>query len=191
MKNDNFVFVPSVGLYVTKEKVLLGENRIDAQKILHPNNKKMLAPFEFKEFLKYAKQNYKEVYDKITKQGDSYRAEWIDGSFRLGGKSFFIDYHSFDEEGNVISKSEILDADTLMKDMSPGISLEGWLEDSTKQGLPRDTIKWGDLHYWSPMGGYDSAIGFVAHSSGVGLSCDVSSFYINPDMGVRIAMKKI
>src|SRR3989338_1255645 len=54
---DNFIYVPSINLYVAKERTHLGENWFDAHKELQRQNLRMLNLPEFTEFLKYLKGN--------------------------------------------------------------------------------------------------------------------------------------
>ena len=85
----------------------------------------------------------------------------------------------------VPQNSEILDKNTLMKDKTPGISLENWLETSTKQGFPSRKVKSGDLYYWSSRSDNNSVARFYAYSGGAGLVCGRFPSGRNADLGVR------
>jgi len=188
-KDSDFIYVPSINLYVAKEKTLHGENFYDTQKILHSNNQKMLTIPEFREFLKYTKNNNQDIYNEITQVKSPWRAEWLDANFKVEGKDLVVYYHVF-ENGKIIQKSEKLDKNTLRKDKIPGISLENWLKDSTKQGLPKNKINSGDLYYWVPMEDNNSVAGFGASSGGADLDFDRDPSNRNSILGVRAAEQR-
>ena len=137
---EGFIYVPSINLYVAKERSLLNKNFHETQEELHKNNQKMLNMPEFTEFLKYTKINYKEIYKEITEVRRPWRAEWIDADFKVKGEELFVNYHIF-ENGKIVKKEEKLDKDTLIEDKTPGISLEKWLENPNQQGFPKSDRK--------------------------------------------------
>jgi hypothetical protein len=69
-----------------------------------------------------------------------------------------------------------------MKDKIPGIDLEEWLNNSTKQGLPNPKTKQGQLHYWYPRANY--VAWFVADLDWASFGCDRSPAYSSPSLGV-------
>ncbi len=168
---SDWIYIPSINLEVARNKILYGENFYNTQKTLHSNNQKMLTIPEFREFLKYTQENRQDIYDEITQVRSPWRAEWLDADFKVEGKNLVVYYHTFDDKGKIIKKSEKLDKNTLMKDKTPGISLENWLEDSTKQGLPKNIVESGDLYYWYPRSDNNSVAGFLASSVGADLCC--------------------
>ena len=184
---DNFVYVPSINLYVAKERTLQNKNWFEAHKELQGNGEKMLTIPEFVEFLKYTKKNHKDIYNEVTEVKSPWRAEWLDADFKVKDKTLYINSnHILDENGNLIPQnSEILDKNTLMKDKTPGISLENWLENPTNQGFPSKKVKSGDLHYWYPRSDNDSVARFDA--DGVRADLDFSGIPSGRDsnLGVR------
>jgi len=188
-KND-FIYVPSIDLYVTKEKKLLGRNWLDSQKELHSKNEKMLTVLEFLEFLKYTKKNYKNIYNKITEVKNPWRAELLDAEFKVDGRNVRINYHVF-KDGKIVQESEVLDKKTLMKDQLPGISLEDYLTNShTSQGLPSKDIKKGNLYYKFPRSDNNSVARFDAVIDGDVLNCnEYPSDWVNI-LGVRAAKQR-
>lgn len=187
---SDWIYVPSINLEVARNKILHGENFYSTQKALHSNNQKMLTIPEFREFLKYTKANSKDVYDEITQVRNPWRAEWIDADFKVEGKDLIVYFHTF-ENGKIVRKSEKLDKNTLMRDKTPRISLESWLEDSTKQGLPKNVVKSGDLYYWAPDKDNNSVARFDADFGGAGLSCFRNPSGGNANLGVRAARKRL
>lgn len=186
INEKDFDYVPELGFYVAKERKLLRKNWFDSQNELHSKNEKMLTLPEFKEYLKFVRENNKEIYDEITKVKSPWRAEWLDADFKTQGKNLIVNYNTF-EDGKIVQKSAVLDKDTLMKDKTPGISLENWLEDSTPQGLPSENIKLGDLFYWYPRSDNNSVAWFVAYDDGAFLDCGRGPSDGGGNLGVRAA----
>ena len=55
LSESDFIYVPSINLYVRKQRTLQGKNWFDAHKELQGRGSRMLTPIQFVEFLKYAK----------------------------------------------------------------------------------------------------------------------------------------
>jgi len=188
--SSNFIYVPSINLDVAKERTLLGKNWFDTQKALHSNNQKMLTLPEFREFLKYTRENHQDIYNEITEVRDPWRAEWLDADFKTKGKDLIVNYHVFDENGKIVRNSEVLDKNTLMKDKTPGIDLEYWLNNSTEQGFPTKKTKSGDLYYWYPRKDDNSVARFFAYSGRAYLFCDRDPSGRGSDLGVRAVKQR-
>ena len=185
----DFDYVPSLGFYVAKERKLLGKNWFESQNELHSKNEKMLTIPEFREYLKFIRENNKEIYDEITEVKSPWRAEWLDADFKTKGKNLIVNYHIF-ENGKIIQKSAVLDENTLMKDKTPGISIDDWLSNSTPQGLPSENIKLGDLFYWYPRSDNNSVARFNVDDGRACLSCYRDPSYGSDSLGVRAARLK-
>ena len=178
LDKENFVYVPSINLYVAKERKLLGKNWFESHQELQKNSERMLIIPEFVEFLKYAKTNHPEIYNEITEVRNPWRAEWLDADFKVKDKKLYINYnHVLDSNGNLIYKnSEVLDKATLMEDKTPGISLEDYLtNNNTKQGLPSKNVKSGDFYYWFPGDDNNSVARFDVDSCRAYIFCDRNS----------------
>jgi hypothetical protein len=176
--NSNFIYVPSINLYVAKERKLHNKNWFESHKELQSNGERMLIIPEFIGFLNYLKssnnQEYLEIYKDITEVKSPWRAEWLDADFKVKNDRLYINYnHKLTEKGNLVPhNSEVLTEDTLMKDKTPGISLENFLESNHKnQGLPNKKVKSGNLYYWYPKDDNNSVAGFDADGSGAILGC--------------------
>ena len=190
---EGFVYVPSINLYVAKGKKFHNKNWSESHKELQKNGEKMLTPYEFVEFLKYAKSNNKEIYDEITGVRNHWREEWLDADFKVKNGVLHINYnHILDSNGNLIPKnSEALDEETLMKDKTPGISLEDYLEiNHTSQGLPNKSVKSGDLYYWFPRSDNNSVARFYAIGDRAGLICGRDPSYRVDVLGVRAVRRE-
>jgi hypothetical protein len=190
---NDFIFVPSINLYVAKERTHLNENWFECHKELQTNGERMLILPEFIEFLKYTKANFPDIYKEITEVRTPWRAEWIDADFKVKGKDLFINYnHVLDSNGNPVPQnSEILTQDALMKDKTPGISLEDYLNSNhTNQGLPSKKVKSEDLYYWCPDKDNKSVAWFDASSVRAVLGCISYPSDQYSALGVRAAKQR-
>lgn len=168
---DGFDYIPSLKLYVAKEKKFYGDNWFDSHKQLQENGERMLTLPEFREFLNYARTNLPETYRDITEVRNPWRAEWIDADFKLKNNKLFIN-------------SEPLDKDTLMEDKL--ISLDDYLNNNhTSKGLPTNKVKSGNLYYWPPRSNNNSVARFGADSDLADLVCDGNPSRGDSGLGVR------
>jgi len=188
ISNEKSIYVPSINLYVAKQKTLLGKNWNDTTEEIHSKNQKMLTIPEFWEFLKYSKTNFPEIYKEIIEVKDPWRAEWLDANFKVENNKLFVYYFTF-ENNKIVSKKQQLDSDTLMSDKTPGIDLEKLLIESTAQGLPKKNIISGSLYYWYPRSDNNSVAYFVASSSRACLGCNWSPSGRDSSLGVRVAQQ--
>jgi hypothetical protein len=180
----DFDYVPSIDLYVAKERIHFGKDKPECHNLLHTNNEKMLNPLEFVEFLKYAQTNLPEVYKDITEARSPWRSEWIDADFKVENGELFLHSHIFDKDGKIIPIKRELDRDTLIQNKR--ISLEDYIENNhTSQGLPSKNVKSGDLYYWAPMKDNNSVASFLACSDRTILSCNEYPSNQNSGLGVR------
>jgi len=184
---NEYIYVPSINAYFTKERLYNGKNWFEAHKELQSNNQRMPTIPEFIEFLKYVKVNYEDLYKDITEVRNPWRANWLDADFKLKGKDLYINYnHILDSKGNLIPKnSEILDKNILMTDKTPGISLDDYINNNfTDQGLPSKNVKSGDLYYWNPRSDNNSVARFSADSDRANLYCNRIPSYTYSALGV-------
>ena len=195
--NSNFIYVPSLNLYVAKERKLHNKNWFDSHKELQSNKERMLIIPEFIEFLNYLKssnnQEYLEIYNDITKVKSPWRAEWLDANFKVKNNKLNINYnHILDENGTLVAHdSKVLDKKTLMSDKTPGISLDNFLESNhTSQGLPNTKVKSGDLYYWYPRSDNNSVARFGAVGDRAGLDCGRYPSFRYSDLGVRASRRE-
>jgi hypothetical protein len=134
-------------------------------------------------------ETLKGYFEDIFQAKSPWRAEWIDADFKSKNDKLYINFnHRLNNQGILVPKnSQILAKNTLMQDKTPGISLESWIGNPTRQGLPKDSTNEGDLHYWSPGNDNNSVARFDASSVRAGLNCygDPSSWY--SFLGVRAA----
>ena len=183
---DDYIFVPSIGLYVAKQRTHPGLNWFQTHEELHKENLRMPTIYEFKEFLKYLRQNQNglndassqeitTIIDDILTVRNPWRAEWLDAKFEKRAKGIYIIEKN---DPNTIQPLE----KCLMKDKGPGIDLEDWLNNSTKQGLPNPKAKKGQLYYWYPR---DTAVArFNADSDRAYLYCDWYPTNLDASLGV-------
>ena len=184
--DPNFIFIPSINLHVARKRTHLDKNWFESHKELQNNGERMLTMPEFMEVLKYTKESHQDTYEEITKVGDPWRAEWLDVDFKIKDGKLYINSNHIYQSGVLAPQtSEILQANTLMKNKTPGISLDDYIQNPTKQGLPSKRTKSGNLYYWAPMSDNNSVARFDADDDRADLCCygDPSDWYSY--LGVR------
>ena len=139
-QRKDYVFVPSLGLYLSENRYLQNKNWNETQEILHKEGKRMPTIPEFVELLKYLRskdgksqvKNAGKILDEVYKVAGDWRSEWLDAKFE-DKKGMYVSYHTFDSNGKIIQKQEKLE-NYLAENKTPGIDLESWLDNPTKQG---------------------------------------------------------
>lgn len=175
----DYVQLPS-GLYVARQRTLLGKSWKESHAELKRQGSRMQTPIEFVEFLRYAKSNHPKLYEEVTEVRSPWRAEWLGAYFEEREDGMYI----LTEDR---TKAEKLDDDTLMEDRTSGISLDSWLNNHTSQGLPRKNVEKGDLYFWAPENG--SVARFYAGSDEADLNCYGGPFDWGSNLGVRAVLE--
>ena len=190
LDTNDFIYVPSIKLYVAKERTHLGKNWKDCWTELQSQNYKMPKINEFREFLKYLisepnNQEYQNIFKEITEVRNPWRSEWLDANFKVENKGLFKKSELYILTENE-SKKEKLE-DCLMSDKNPGIELNDWIngKNINSQGLPNKNISSGSLYYWYPRSDNNSVAWFGAYVSRADLDCDRSPSDADSDLGVR------
>ncbi|MEK6844763.1 MAG: hypothetical protein AABX44_00750 [Nanoarchaeota archaeon] len=190
---DHFVYVPSLELFIAKEKTYLGKNWFESHKLMQENQEFMPTIPQFTEFLKYLKnsnnQEYLIIYHDITDIKPSWRGEWLDAIFDIKEDQMYINYaHKLDKNGNLMPQnSESLNRETLMKDKK--INLKDWINSShTKQGLPDKNVREGESYFYYPRN--KKAARFGANSALNYLSCGWNPS-VGAGLGTRAVIKKL
>ena len=183
MRDSRFVYVPSIKCYVAKERSLFGKNWTEANEELHKQGFQMPTAYEFRAFLRFARDSqdykYKKLFGKLTRSQDLTRQEWLNARFERKSDGLY----SITFEG----QEQKLD-DCLMEDRKPGTSLDGWVDSYTKHGLPSAKNPGGSLYYTYPR--EKSSVMFSAYSRirtglEVGLICDGFAPMSLDSLGVR------
>jgi len=186
---NGFIYVPSINLYVAKERSLQGLNWSNTHDELKKQNLSMPTIHQFREFLKYLKSGYQnrkeaeKILDDILTVREPWRAEWLDCYFEKR-KSGILTKEFYILTGNK-SKAEKLD-DYLQEDKLPGINLDEWIDGKNvnKHGLPTKNSQDGKLYYWAPREG--GVAGFDAFSDGAYLYCFRYPSNSDSVLGVRL-----
>lgn len=182
---DGFEYVPSIGLYVSKQKELHNKDWNESRTELHSRGDRMPTPYEFVEFIKHLRgRNTDEargVLDEIYKVEGNWRSEWLDARFGSG----VMKYHIFGD-GRIEEKEHNL-AGVLIESKTPGINLDAWLNEN-EFGLPKSNVGDGQLYYWKPVNG--RVAGFDADSNRVYLDCDRNPDYRVTSLGVRAVRRQ-
>ena len=169
----NFIYIPSKKIHVAKERSLQGRNWFDS----HENGMQTLP--EFVEFLKYAREHNQDIYNEITQIRNPFRGEWIDAYFEKRKDGMYV----LTENKTRIEK---LDEGTLMEDKK--ISLDSWLDNPTKQGLPKKEVEKGNLVFWHPRN--NSVAAFYADGVRSVLDCNRDPAFSNSCLGVRAVRRE-
>ena len=175
---DGFIYVPSINLYVAKERSLLGKNWYDSHKELHKQELRMPTLPEIGETIFYLRDNQnnpelKQVYDDILKKTQSgWHGEWVNAKFKIDDKKYVQTVTGIDSNGELVY-SNLEEITCFDNNCYVDITTQNNVD---KQGLP--TVKSSDnsykqgenLYFWYPRDG--SVAGFVADSDRAGLGCD-------------------
>jgi len=185
---EGFIYVRSVDLYFAKEISHLGKNWHDTHRELHEQNLRMPTIPQFVEFLKHLRADptteNTRVYNEITEKRDPWREEHLDAKFYLKDDELWVAYNRIlDSKDNLVAQENEKLEGHLMQDKTPGISLEYWLNNPTKQGLPPADAKQGNLRYWCPSDG--DVTSFNVDVDGAALDCNMNPFYSTSELGVR------
>ena len=132
-----------------------------------------------------------QYFNDIYQVKSPWRAEWLDADFKYrDGKLYLYQNHILNKEGNLSPRNRrLLTKNTLMQNKTPGISLEDWLENPTRQGLPTNKIQNGDSYYWAPLNNNNSVARLAAYSDRFGLFCGALPSNTDSDLGVRAAKR--
>ena len=129
------------------------------------------------------------ILEEILDLKNPWHAEWLDAKFSVKGgilnKSSKIVYHKINDNKIIELIKEELDPFTLMKDKTPGLSLDDWLKNANSHGLPTKNTANGDFYYWYPRN--DAVAGFIAYADGAYLGCDRNPQDSDSVLGVRRA----
>lgn len=191
----DFIHVPQINLYVAKNRILQNKDWSECHKELQTKDCRMLTIKEFAEFLRYLKANpngvpnassqeISAILDEILTIRALWRGEWLDAKFEKKRREMYINHgHELQQNGALKPKySEQLE-DYLTEDRKPGIALDDWINNQSKQGLPRPNIAQGDLYYWFPRENFVAR--FCADSDWAYLDCNRVPDVRSDALGVR------
>jgi len=195
---DDFIYVPFVDLYFAKERTLFNYTWYDTHRELQAKGLKMPTIPEFVEFLKYLRANptaeNRSIYGEITEVRDPRRAEWFDANFYAKDDELWVAYnHIVNPKGHVVAQENEKLEGHLMQNKTTGISLEHWLNNPTKQGLPQENSEQGDLGYTHPRAGaarFVVAMFLVGPSRGI-LNCSRDPYLSSSNLGVFACAEKL
>lgn len=191
-------------LLAAKQKSLHGNDWYNTQKELHQQNSQMLTIRQYVDFINLLKSGkvydgkgnkinqteLDQLLDEILTVRDPWRAEWLDADFKVINEKLHINYNHRTINGQLTPQiSEPLE-NCLMKDKTPGIGLDDWLNKANHQGLPSKNISKGNLYYWYPRSDNNSVARFWAYSGWVYLNCGRVPSYSDSALGVRAARTK-
>lgn len=143
-----YIYVPTIGLYVAKEKSLYNLYWHEAHKELHKKGLQVLTIRQFIDFLLYLKQNpdikdAKNILDEVLTKREHYRGECLDAMFSKKGGQRYISYNHRIENGELVAKN----IEPLEKCLMEDCYID--LKSCNRQGLP--TKKGDDIMYHYPI----------------------------------------
>jgi hypothetical protein len=204
---DNFVYVPSLDLYVGKNRELNGKNWNESIKIIYQNkmpinvngtkiNAEMPTPYEFMTFVNYllsgtikdlSDTERQNILNDILKTGN-YRGNHLNAKFvedTNGFNNLGIETATFDASGKLVKTKTSLEQ---------YLGQDGWADINSinKQGLL--TKSYGsnyeqgkNAYFWTPIKGRVAR--FDASSDGASLGCDWDPGGSNSSLGVRLVVR--
>jgi len=196
---EDYIYIPSIDLYVAKERTLNGKNWYETHEELHKQGLQMLTIPEFIKFIKYLKrgirhpryQNRKDserILDEILTVRNPLRGEWLDANFQIINEKLYINYNHRTINGELKPLNSEPLKNCLMQNKfydTKGIDLDHWLKHPTKQGLPQRKTQNGEMGYWYPK--ENCVAGFIADSGVAGLSCRWGPSSQHSSLGVHAA----
>ena len=132
------------------------------------------------------------IFNDITQAKSPWRAEWIDGEVLYRNNEWYLaQSHILDAQGNLIPQYIKPLDECLMEDKTPGIILDQWIKNPTKQGFPRKNIQPGDVYCMGPDKDNNSAVRIFASEDGLNLGFDGDKLFRSRDLGIRLVLDKI
>ncbi|MBU2523517.1 MAG: hypothetical protein KKE23_04505 [Nanoarchaeota archaeon] len=170
-----FIYVPSINLYLAKERTLKGKSWNETHKILQEDNKFMPSIYQFTEYLKYLQNDHrdkteaKEILDDILKKTQSgWKGEWLDAKFEKRNKGLYLLSEHKIQNGKLIAKSEqplekcvTEDCYVDLKFNNQGLPISKSKSQSYNQGK--------NVYFWQPVDG--RVAGFNVGSGRADLYC--------------------
>lgn len=170
---EGFIYVPSINLYVAKERTLQNSNWYKTHEELHKQGQSMPTIPQFIAFINYLRahpsQENTRIYNDIAEVRAPWRAEWLDAKFEDRNGVWYVHYDHKMQNGQPVAQSVERLENYLAEDRTPGIDLEYWLLHATRQGLPPANTPDGGLYYWHPRN--EKVAGFSAGSDRAYLYC--------------------
>jgi hypothetical protein len=186
---EGFEYVPSIRLYVAKEKELFNNDWNQTQESLHQRGDRMPTILEYITFINHLRtkndEESRKILDEIYTVRNPWRSEWLDAKFIVKDSRVTMEYHTF--TNSKIEEKSIDLQGILMGDKTPGIDLNSWLSDN-EHGLPKQNIQDGQLYFWHPR--TERVARFGANSDWAYLGCGGGSGYHDSSLGVRVARAK-
>lgn len=210
---QNYIILPSKShgnysypdLLVAMDRTHQGKNWTDAHAALHQEDAFMINIRQFVDFLNLLKSGavldgtgnpvpqprIQSILDEILTVRSPWRSEWLDAKFEVKGgnilgmgKETYVNYDYRNGQSTVAKKL----ADYLKLDKTPGIDIDDWLANADQYGLPKESVKQGNLYYWYPRDG--AVARFYAVSGRADLYCSWVPSYSDASLGVRAARAK-
>ena len=180
---EGFIYIPSINLNFSKQRTHLNKNWNQTHELLKQQNLAMPTLYQFKEFLKYLRDNPSEentqIYNEITEVRSPWRSNWLNAKFEQKTDGLYMISKNILDNGNYKTINQKLDN---YLEQGKRISLDSWLDSNESHGLPSTNILNGELYYWKPI--FDSVARFSAGSDWANLDCGGGAQDSNASLGV-------
>lgn len=137
---QGYIFVPSINLYVAKERTYKGLNWYQTHEELQKENLRMPTIPQFIEYLKFLQSQHQDrneaqtILDEILKIGN-WRAEWLDARFEKSGSDLLYCFN------HKIANNQIISRDS--QKLEPCLREDCWADifgSANSQGLPNEKL---------------------------------------------------
>ena len=191
-KKEDFIYVPSINLYVAKEKIMHGLDWSDTHKELaKEKGRKMPTPYEFTEFIRYllanpngtndaSKDEIQLIANEFLEKRDPWRAEHLDAYFEKRKDGMYI-----------LTKNK-----SIANKLDAPITNDCYVELSfNNQGMPikkssnQNYVQGENIYHYCLRAG--SVAWFYADSGGADLYCGGIPTNSDSSLGVRPVSQRV
>ena len=186
---SGYIYIPSIGIYMAKEKTFHGKNWTQCHQALHEQNLRMPTIPQFIAFVNYLKsspqgtndasaQEIENILDDILTVCNPRRAECLDAKFTKQNNQLYVNYnHTIPKNGNIICEKQPLEI-CLMEDGYSDVF------HPNRQGFPMAKLSQGQggLCFWYPR---KDRVAWFLVGSRVVLDCYRRPDYADASLGVR------
>ena len=189
---DDYIYLPTSKIYISKQKDLFGKNWYEQNQKLLSNNQRMPTLPEMWELIFHLKANQdnselKQIYNEILEQRESWRRENINAKFKIEGNKTYLQtaigldnngeptYSNWAQITSPITENCFVDISNKANINSDGFPVQESSNTSYTQGQ--------NIYFCKPIDG--KIAGFVADSYGAYFSCCWGPDYRDDSLGVR------
>lgn len=181
IKKEDFVYVPPINLYVSKQKSHTNLNWYETHASLHKEGLLMPTIPQFVAFIYYLSENpqviqnassseLESILDEILKIREPPRGIWLDAYFKSINEKSYIHYnHRTDSNGNLVPHCKEIYEDWV----------DDWSMNPEKYGMPKIDVKSKKfvVGFWGPKKDYESV---ARYNTDAGLRSNALYLHMDP-----------